>query len=93
MSRDQLRESLDWNESNLRKVAATPDEVAPEADSTSVLSADEWIGKSSRSSTNLSRSLRGPAVEVFGLMSMRNQWKLPAPSAMQTHEPKTNVVP
>jgi hypothetical protein len=30
---------------------------------------------------------------VFGFMSTRNRRKLPAPSATQTHEPKTNVVP
>jgi hypothetical protein len=92
-SHDWLRESLDWNESNPRKVDAAPDEVASEADSTSILEADAWIDKSSRSSTNLSRLLRGPAAGVFGFMSMRNRRKLPAPSVMQTHEPKTNVVP
>jgi hypothetical protein len=90
---DQLREPLDWNESNPRKVVAAPDKVAPEADSTLVLVADAWIDKSSRSSTNLSRSLRGPAAGVFDFMSTRNRRKLPAPSAMQTHEPKTNIVP
>jgi hypothetical protein len=56
-SHDRLCESSDWNESNLRKVVAALDEVAPEADSSSVLVADPWIDKSSRSSTNLSRSL------------------------------------
>jgi hypothetical protein len=56
-SRDQLRESLDWNESYPRKLVAALDEVAPEADSSSVLVADPWIDKPSRSSTNLSRSL------------------------------------
>jgi hypothetical protein len=81
-SHDRLRESLDWNESNLRKVAAAPDEVAPEADSTSVLAVDAWIDKSPRSSTNLSRSLRGPVAGVFDFMSTRNRRKLPTPSAM-----------
>jgi hypothetical protein len=57
-SHDWLRESLDWNESNPRKVAAALDEVAPEADSTLVLTADAWIDKSLRSSMNLSRSLQ-----------------------------------
>jgi hypothetical protein len=47
----------------------------------------------SSSSTNLSRPLRGSAARVFGFMSTRNRRKLSAPSAMQTHEPKTNVVP
>jgi hypothetical protein len=72
-SHDRLREPLDWNESNPRKVDAAPDEVAPEADSTSILAADAWIDKLSRSSTNLSRSLRGSTVGVFGFMSMRNR--------------------
>jgi hypothetical protein len=90
---DRLCESLDWNESNPRKVVAAPDEVVPEADSTSVFAADAWFDRSSRSSTNLSRSLLGPAMEVFGFMSTRNRLRLLAPSAMQTHEPKTNVVP
>jgi hypothetical protein len=57
LSHDWLRESSDWSESNLRKVVAVLDEVAPEADSSSVLVADPWIDKSSRLSTNLSRSL------------------------------------
>jgi hypothetical protein len=56
-SRDRLRESSDWNESNPRKVVAALDEVMPEADSSSFLIADPWMDKSSRSSTNLSRSL------------------------------------
>jgi hypothetical protein len=42
---------------------------------------------------NLSRLLQGSSAKVFGLMSMRNRQKLPTPSAMQTHEPKSNVVP
>jgi hypothetical protein len=92
-SHDRLRKSSDWNESNPRKVVAVLDEDALEADSSSVLVADPWIDKSSRSSTNLSRSLLEPATGVFGFMSMRNQRKLPAPSATQTHEPKTNVMP
>jgi hypothetical protein len=81
-SHDQQRESSDWNEPNPRKVDAPPDEVTPEADSTSILAADAWIDKSSRSSTNLSRSLQGSAVGIFGFMSTRNQQKLPAPSTM-----------
>jgi hypothetical protein len=72
-SHDRLRESSDWNESNPRKVDAAPDEVTPEAESTSILAADAWIDKSSRSSMNLSRSLRGSTVGAFGFMSMRNQ--------------------
>jgi hypothetical protein len=92
-SHDWLRESLDWNESNPRKVDAAPDEVVPEVDSTSILAMDAWIDKSSRSSTNLSRLLRGPTAGAFGFMSTRNRRKLPAPTTMQTHEPKTNVVP
>jgi hypothetical protein len=56
-SRDRLRESLDWNECNPRKVVAALDEVALEVDSSSVLVADPRIDKSSRSSTKLSRSL------------------------------------
>jgi hypothetical protein len=93
LSRDRLRESSDWNKSNPRKVDAAPDEVTPEADSTSILAADAWIDKSSKSSMNLSKSLRGSAAGVFGFMSTRNRRKLPAPSAMQIHEQKTNVVP
>jgi hypothetical protein len=93
LSWDQLRESLDWNESNPREVATTLDEVKPGADSTSSFVAEAWVDKSSSPSTNLSRSLRGSAAEVFGFMSTRNRRKLPAPSVMQTHEPKTNVVP
>jgi hypothetical protein len=86
-------QSLDWNESNPREVAATLDEVEPGAVSTSIFVAEAWSGKLSSPSTNLSRSLRGSAAEVFGLMSTRNQRKLPAPPVMQTHEPKMNVVP
>jgi hypothetical protein len=92
-NRDWLRESLDWNESNPSKVAAVLDEVTPEADSTSVLATDAWFDKSSRSSMYMSRLLQELAVEVSGFMSMRNRRKLSAPSAMQTHEPKTNVMP
>jgi hypothetical protein len=92
-SYDRLREFLDWNKSNPRKVAAVPEEVMPEADSTSIFAADAWFERLSRSSTNLSRSLLEPTTEVFGFMSTRNRLKLPAPSAMQTHEPKTNVMP
>jgi hypothetical protein len=93
LSRDRLRESLDWNESNPREVTSAPDDVAPGADSTSIFMVEAWIDKSSRSSTNLSMSLQRPAVGVFGFMSTRNRRKLPAPSVMQTHKPKTNVVP
>jgi hypothetical protein len=92
-SHDRLREFLDWNESNPKKVDAALDEVTLEADSTSILATDAWIDKSSRSSMNLSRLLRGPDAGVFGFMSTRNRWELPAPSTMQTHEPKTNVMP
>jgi hypothetical protein len=56
-SHDRLRESSDWNEPNPRKVVAALEEVALEADFSSVLVADPRIDKSSRSSTNLSRSL------------------------------------
>jgi hypothetical protein len=55
-SHDRLHESSDWHEPNPRKVVAVLDEVVLEADS-SVLVADPRIDKSSRSSTNLSRSL------------------------------------
>jgi hypothetical protein len=92
-SRDRLRESSDWNESNPREVAATLDEVEPGADSISIFVAEAWVDKPSRLSMNLSRSLRGSAAEVFGFMSTRNRRKSPTPSAMQTHEPKMNVMP
>jgi hypothetical protein len=85
--------SLDWNKSKPGKVVATPEEVEPGADSIPICAAEVWSGKLSSSSTNLLRSLRGSVAKVFGLMSMRNRRKLPAPSAMQTHEPKTKVVP
>jgi hypothetical protein len=88
MSQDRLRKSLDWN-----RVVAALDEVTPEADSISIFAAEAWIDKSSRLSTNVSRLLQGPAMQVFDFMSMRNQRKLPASSAMQTHEPKMKVVP
>jgi hypothetical protein len=92
-SRDRLRESLDWNESNPREVAATLVEVEPVADSISIFVVEAWVDKPSRLSMNLSRSLQRSAVEVFGFMSTRIRQKSPTPSAMQTHEPKTNVVP
>jgi hypothetical protein len=60
LSWDRLRESLDWNESNPREVAATLDEGEPGADSISIFVAEAWVDKSSRSLTNLSRSLRDP---------------------------------
>jgi hypothetical protein len=56
-SHDRLHEPSDWSESNPRKVVAALDEVVLEVDSSSVLVADPRIDKSSRSSTNLSRSL------------------------------------
>jgi hypothetical protein len=90
---DRLCGSLDWNESNPGEVAATLEEVEPGADSISIFVAEAQVDKLSRSSTNLSRSLQRSAAEVFGFMSTRNRRKSPTPSAMQTHEPKTNVVP
>jgi hypothetical protein len=39
-SHDRLRESVDWNGSNPRKVVAAPDEVTSDVDSSSVLVAD-----------------------------------------------------
>jgi hypothetical protein len=93
LSWDRLCISLDWNESNPREVAATLDEVNPSAVSASIFVVEVWSSKLSSPSTNLSRSLQGSAAEVLGLMSTRNRRKLPTPSAMQTHEPKTNVVP
>jgi hypothetical protein len=42
---DQLRESLDWNESNSREVAATLDEAEPEADSTPIFVAEAQVDK------------------------------------------------
>jgi hypothetical protein len=90
---DRLCGSLDWNESNLGEVAATLKKFEPGADSISIFVAEAQVDKLSRSSTNLSRSLRRFVVEVFGFMSTRNRQKLPTPSAMQAHEPKTNVVP
>jgi hypothetical protein len=90
---DQLRRSLDWNESNPGEVAATLEEVEPGADSISIFVAEAQVDKLSRSSMNLSRSLRRSVAEVFGFMSTRNRRKSPTPSAMQTHEPKTKVVP
>jgi hypothetical protein len=90
---DRLCRSLDWNESNLGEVAAILKEVELGADSISILVAEAWSGKLSSPATNLSRSLQESAAEVFGLMSTRNRRKLPTPSAMQTQEPKTNVVP
>jgi hypothetical protein len=90
---DRLCKSLDWNESNLREVGTTLDEAEPGADSTPIFVAEAQVDKSSKSSTNLSRSLRRSVAEVFGFMSTRNHQKLPTPSAMQTHEPKKNVVP
>jgi hypothetical protein len=56
-SHNRLHESSNWNESNPRKVIAVLDEVTLEADFSSVHVADPRIDKSSRSSTNLSRSL------------------------------------
>jgi hypothetical protein len=90
---DQLCKSLDWNKSNPGEVTATLEEVEPGADSISICVAEAWSGKLSSPSTNLLRSLRGSAAKVFSFMSTRNRRKLPTPSAMQTHEPKTNVVP
>jgi hypothetical protein len=84
---------LNWNESNPSKVVVALDGVTPKADSSSVLVAEPWIDKSSRLSTNSLRLLWKLATGVFGFMSMRNQRKLLAPSVMQTHEPKTNIVP
>jgi hypothetical protein len=93
MARDRLCRSLDWNESKPGGIAATPEEVEAGANSISICAAEVWSGKLSSPSTNLSRSLRRSATGVFGFMSTRNRRKLPAPSATQTHEPKTNVVP
>jgi hypothetical protein len=90
---DRLRGSLDWNESNPGEVAAMLEEVEPGADSISIFVAEAQVDKLSRSSMNLSRSLRRSAAEVFGFMSTRNHRKSPTPYAMQTHEPKMNVVP
>jgi hypothetical protein len=84
---------LDWNKSNPREVATTMDEVEPGADSISILVAKAQAGKLSKSSMNLSRSLRRSAAGIFGFMSTRNGRKLPTPSAMQTHAPKMNVIP
>jgi hypothetical protein len=90
---NQLCGSLDWNESNLGEVAAMLEEVEPGADSTSIFVAGAQVDKLSRLLTNLSRSLRRSAAKVFGFMSMRNHQKLPTPSTMQTHEPKTMSYP
>jgi hypothetical protein len=68
-------------------------EVELGAGSISILVAEAWSGKLSSPSTNLSRSLQESVAEVFGFMSTRNRQKLPTPFVMQTHEPKTNVVP
>jgi hypothetical protein len=75
------------------EVATALDEVELGADSILIFVADAWIDRPSRSSMNLSRSLRGSAAGVFGFILTRNRQKSPTPSAMQTHEPKTNVVP
>jgi hypothetical protein len=90
---DRLCGSLDWNESNPGEVAAMLEEVEPGADSISIFVAEAHVDKLSRSSTNLSRSLRRSGAEIFGFMSMRNRRKSPTPFAMQTHVPKTKVVP
>jgi hypothetical protein len=92
LSWDRLCRSLDWNESNPGEVAATLEEVELAEDSISILVTEAWSGKLSSPSTNLLMSLHESAAEVFGLMSMRNRRKLPTPSAMQTQEPKMNVV-
>jgi hypothetical protein len=43
---------------------------------------------------NSLRSLRGVAARAYGFaLSTRCRWKLPAPLATQTHEPKVKVVP
>jgi hypothetical protein len=55
------------------EVAATLEEVELGADFISILVAEAWSGKFSSPSTNLSRSLRESAAEVFGLMSTRNR--------------------
>jgi hypothetical protein len=90
---DRLCRSLDWNKSNPGEVAATLEEVEPVTDSISVFVVEAQVDKLPGSSTNLSRSLRGSAAEVVGFMLTRNRRKLSTPSAMQTHDPKTNVVP
>jgi hypothetical protein len=90
---DRLCRSLGWNESTLGEVAATLGEIELGTGFNSILVVEARSGKLSSPSTNLSRSLQESAAEVFGFMSTRNHRKLPTPSAMQTHEPKTNVVP
>jgi hypothetical protein len=84
---------LGWNESNPGEVAATLEEVELGAGSISIPVAEAWSGKLSSPLMNLSRSLQEFAAEIFSLRSTRNRRKLPTPSVMQTHEPKTNVVP
>jgi hypothetical protein len=93
-SRDRLCKSSDWSESDLSVVVAARGGVALKMDSFSIFLAEPWVNKSSRSSTNSLSSLWKLAARVFGFMtSMVSRRKSPVPSATQTHELKTSVVP